>query len=268
MKKITLDTLQHKKHPKEGAKPCKISAITAYDALFATLFDPYIDLILVGDSLNMSFNAYPDTLSASMQTMLYHTKAVCRGAQRAFVVADMPYGSYTNEKQALKNALKFYQHTRADAIKLEGGQARAPLIKRLVQEGLAVVGHVGLLPQSVRGVGGYKIVGKTQQSAQQVLEDALSVQEAGASLVVLEGVVASVATEISKCLDIPTIGIGSGAGCDGQILVFSDMLGLFKAFKPKFVRTYLEGGTLIEEALQRYIQDIQTGHFPSEQESY
>ncbi|WP_104689739.1 3-methyl-2-oxobutanoate hydroxymethyltransferase [Helicobacter felis] len=268
MKKITLDFLYRKKHPKEGASSCKISAITAYDALFATLFDPYIDLILVGDSLNMSFNHMPDTLSIGMAEMLYHTKAVCRGTQRAFVVADMPYGSYTNEKQALKNALKFYQQTRADAIKLEGGQARAPLIKRLVQEGLAVVGHVGLLPQSVRGVGGYKIAGKTEKSAQQVLEDALSVQEAGASLVVLEGVVASVATKITARLDIPTIGIGSGAGCDGQILVFSDMLGLFKAFKPKFVRSYLEGAALIEQAVQDYIRDIQTGHFPSEQESY
>ncbi|MFC3847222.1 3-methyl-2-oxobutanoate hydroxymethyltransferase [Helicobacter baculiformis] len=268
MKKITLDSLYRKKHPKEGASPSKISAITAYDALFASLFDPHVDLILVGDSLNMSFAGKPDTLSVGMAEMLYHTKAVCRGVQRAFVVADMPYGSYTHEKQALKNALKFYQQTRADAIKLEGGQARAPLIARLVQEGVAVVGHIGLLPQSVRAVGGYKIVGKTPTSARQLLEDALSVQEAGASLVVLEGVVASVATEISQRLKIPTIGIGSGAGCDGQILVFSDLLGLFKAFKPKFVRTYLEGGTLIEEALQRYVQDIQTGHFPSEQESY
>ncbi len=266
--KMTLGCLRRKKHPKDGVKPSKISAITAYDSLFAALFDPYIDLILVGDSLNMSFNGRLDTLSASMQEMLYHTKAVCRGVQRAFVVADMPYGSYTNEKQALKNALKFYQHTRADAIKLEGGAERAHIIKTLVGEGVAVVGHIGLLPQSVRGVGGYKITGKTPESAQQVLEDALSVQEAGASLVVLEGVVAHVATEITTQLDIPTIGIGSGAGCDGQILVFSDMLGLFKAFKPKFVRSYLEGATLVEEAVQRYIQDIQTGHFPSEQESY
>ncbi|BCZ18821.1 3-methyl-2-oxobutanoate hydroxymethyltransferase PanB [Helicobacter sp. NHP19-012] len=268
MKKITLNTLYAKKHPKEGNQATKISAITAYDTLFASIFDPIVDLILVGDSLNMSFNGKPDTLSANMDLMLYHTKAVCQGAKRAFVVADMPYGSYTTEQQAVKNALRFYQESLADAIKLEGGVQKAPIIKALVREGVAVVGHVGLLPQSVRGVGGYKIVGKNQESAQQVLEDALAVQEAGASLVVLEGVVSSVAQEISAKLDIPTIGIGSGAGCDGQILVFSDMLGLFSAFKPKFVRTYLEGANLIQEALKRYVGDIQTGNFPSPEESY
>ncbi|CCM10948.2 3-methyl-2-oxobutanoate hydroxymethyltransferase [Helicobacter heilmannii ASB1.4] len=153
-------------------------------------------------------------------------------------------------------------------MKLEGGVKKAPIIKALVDEGVAVIGHVGLLPQSVRGVGGYKIVGKNAQSAQKVLEDALAVQEAGASLVVLEGVVARVAQEISAKLEIPTIGIGSGAGCDGQILVFSDMLGLFSAFKPKFVRTYLEGANLIQEALTRYVADIQAGNFPSHEESY
>ncbi|BCZ16887.1 3-methyl-2-oxobutanoate hydroxymethyltransferase PanB [Helicobacter sp. NHP19-003] len=268
MKKINLSTLYTKKHPKEGNKATKISAITAYDALFASIFDPIIDFILVGDSLNMSFNGKPDTLSAHMDLMLYHTKAVCQGAKRAFVVADMPYGSYNTTKQAVKNAMRFYQESLADAVKLEGGMQKAHIIKALVGEGVAVIGHVGLLPQSVRGVGGYKIVGKNAQSAQKVLEDALSVQEAGASLVVLEGVVASVATEISAKLDIPTIGIGSGAGCDGQILVFSDMLGLFSAFKPKFVRTYLEGASLIQEALKRYVADIQGGNFPSPEESY
>ncbi|BDQ29181.1 3-methyl-2-oxobutanoate hydroxymethyltransferase [Helicobacter ailurogastricus] len=268
MKKITLNALHAKKHPKEGNPASKISAITAYDALFASIFDPIIDFILVGDSLNMSFNGKPDTLSANMGLMLYHTQAVCQGAKRAFVVADMPYGSYITEKQAVKNALRFYQESLADAVKLEGGVKKAPIIKALVSEGVAVIGHVGLLPQSVRGVGGYKIVGKSAQSAQKVLEDALSVQEAGASLVVLEGVVANVAQEISAKLEIPTIGIGSGAGCDGQILVFSDMLGLFTAFKPKFVRTYLDGAGLIQEALKRYVADIQAGHFPSADESY
>ncbi|WP_104691024.1 3-methyl-2-oxobutanoate hydroxymethyltransferase [Helicobacter heilmannii] len=268
MKKITLSALYAKKHPKEGSKISKISAITAYDALFATIFDPIIDLILVGDSLNMSFNGKLDTLSANMDLMLYHTKAVCQGAKRAFIVADMPYGSYISEKQAIKNAMRFYQESLADAIKLEGGVQKAPIIKALVNEGVAVVGHVGLLPQSVRGVGGYKVVGKSTKSANQVLEDALAVEEAGARLVVLEGVVASVAQEISTKLEIPTIGIGSGAGCDGQILVFSDMLGLFSAFKPKFVRTYLEGANLIQEALTRYVADIQEGNFPSPEESY
>ncbi|CRF48349.1 3-methyl-2-oxobutanoate hydroxymethyltransferase [Helicobacter heilmannii] len=268
MKKITLNALHAKKHPKEGNPASKISAITAYDALFASIFDPIIDFILVGDSLNMSFNGKPDTLSANMDLMLYHTKAVCQGAKRAFIVADMPYGSYTSEKQAIKNAMRFYQESLADAIKLEGGVQKAPIIKALVNEGVAVVGHVGLLPQSVRGVGGYKVVGKSTKSANQVLEDALAVEEAGARLVVLEGVVASVAQEISTKLDIPTIGIGSGVGCDGQILVFSDMLGLFSAFKPKFVRTYLDGANLIQEALKCYVADIQAGNFPSHEESY
>ncbi|WP_163555938.1 3-methyl-2-oxobutanoate hydroxymethyltransferase [Helicobacter suis] len=267
MKKITLGFLHAKKHPKSGT-PTKISAITAYDALFASLFDPLVDLILVGDSLNMSFKGQGDTLSACMGEMLYHTKAVCQGVKRAFVVADMPYGSYTNELQALKNALRFYKHTLADAIKLEGGVQRARVVKALVEEGLAVVGHIGLTPQSVRGVGGYKIVGKTAQSAQQVLEDALAIEEAGARLIVLEGVVADVAQRITNTLKIPTIGIGSGIHCDGQILVFSDMLGLFTAFKPQFVRTYLEGATLIQEAIKNYVQDIQMGNFPSPEESY
>ncbi|WP_163499282.1 3-methyl-2-oxobutanoate hydroxymethyltransferase [Helicobacter suis] len=267
MKKITLGFLHAKKHPKSGT-PTKISAITAYDALFASLFDPLVDLILVGDSLNMSFKGQGDTLSACMSEMLYHTKAVCQGVKRAFVVADMPYGSYTNELQALKNALRFYKHTLADAIKLEGGVQRARVVKALVEEGLAVVGHIGLTPQSVRGVGGYKIVGKTAQSAQQVLEDALAIEEAGARLIVLEGVVANVAQRITNTLKIPTIGIGSGIHCDGQILVFSDMLGLFTAFKPQFVRSYLEGATLVQEAIKNYVQDIQMGNFPSPEESY
>ncbi|BCD44965.1 3-methyl-2-oxobutanoate hydroxymethyltransferase [Helicobacter suis] len=267
MKKITLDCLRLKKHPKEGT-PTKISAITAYDALFASLFDPLVDLILVGDSLNMSFNGQSDTLSARMDAMLYHTKAVCRGVKRAFLVADMPYGSYTNTEHALKNALRFYKHSSADAIKLEGGVQRARVVKALVEEGLAVVGHVGLTPQSVRGVGGYKIAGKTAQSAQQVLEDALAIEEAGARLIVLEGVVANVAEKITNTLKIPTIGIGSGIHCDGQILVFSDMLGFFTAFKPKFVRSYLEGATLVQEAVKNYVRDVQTGNFPSPEESY
>lgn len=265
--KITLGALRAKKHPK-NTPPSKISAITAYDALFASLFDPFVDLILVGDSLNMSFNGQKDTLSASMDMMIYHTKAVCRATQRAFVIMDMPYGSYCHKKQAIKNALRAYQQTRADAIKLEGGMERAPVIKAIIQEGVAVIGHIGLLPQCVRAQGGYKIQGKNAQSAQKLLEDALALQEVGVSLLVIEGVVARVASEITSSLDIPTIGIGSGKGCDGQILVFSDMLGLFEAFKPKFVRSYLQGASLVKQAIKNYVADVQSGVFPSEQESY
>ncbi|WP_104684792.1 3-methyl-2-oxobutanoate hydroxymethyltransferase [Helicobacter bizzozeronii] len=265
--KNTLGMLYTKKHPKEG-QPSKISAITAYDALFAGIFDPLIDVILVGDSLNMSFNGRVDTLSANMDMMIYHTQAVCYAVKKAFVIMDMPYGSYTHKKQGIKNALRAYQQTQADAIKLEGGLKRAPLIKAIIEEGVAVVGHIGLLPQSVRAMGGYKVQGKTPQSADRLLEDALALQEAGVSLLVIEGVISSVASTITAKLDIPTIGIGSGAGCDGQILVFSDMLGLFQAFKPKFVRHYLQGAQLIQEAIKNYIADIESGNFPSPAESY
>lgn len=246
----------------------KITAITAYDALFSSLFDDQIDIILVGDSLNMSFGGQDDTLSIGIDEMIYHTKAVCRGAKESFIIADMPFGSYQNSKMAIKNATRIYQETSADAIKLEGGICRSGLIKNIVNEGIAVVAHIGLMPQFGRSEGGYKIKGKTDEEGRKLLECALTLEEAGACMIVLEGIYSNIAKTITESLKIPTIGIGSGVNCDGQILVWSDMFGFFQKFKPKFVRKYLEGDTLIQNALQKYIYDVKNEIFPSNEESY
>ncbi|AFI06608.1 3-methyl-2-oxobutanoate hydroxymethyltransferase [Helicobacter cetorum] len=261
-KKITLNTLQAKKNQE------KITAITAYDALFAKMFDTLVDVILVGDSLNMSFLAKEDTLSATMDMMLYHTKAVCAGAKIPFVIADMPFGSYKDEKTALKNAIRVYKETKADAIKLEGGKEKASLIKTLTNEGIIVVGHIGLMPQFVRLDGGYKIKGKNEEQKKKLLDDALSLEEAGIGLLVLEGITTPIAKDITQRVKIPTIGIGSGKDCDGQILVWSDMLGFFDSFKPKFVREYLNGKELVQNAIKQYADDVKNGVFPNELESY
>ncbi|PAF43328.1 3-methyl-2-oxobutanoate hydroxymethyltransferase [Helicobacter sp. 11S03491-1] len=260
--KKTIQILQAKK----GVE--KITAITAYDALFANLFDPYIDIILVGDSLNMSFGGNQDTLSIGIEKMIYHTKAVCKGSKEAFIIADMPFGSYQSGDMALKNAVKIYRQTHADAIKIEGGIERSELIRHLVHEGIGVIAHIGLMPQFARFEGGYKIKGKNQEEAKKLLDSAIALQDSGASMVVLEGIQAKIAKNITENLKIPTIGIGSGIHCDGQILVWSDMFGFFERFEPKFVRKYLDGSSLIKNALQTYIQDVKTGNFPSLEESY
>lgn len=259
---ITINTLQQKK----GIE--KITAITAYDALFGRIFDSYVDFILVGDSLSQSFGGYRDTLAIGIDEMIYHTKAVCRGASQSLIVGDMSFGSYQDELMAIKNAVRFYKETQAGAIKLEGGIHRAKIVQSIVNEGVAVMGHIGLMPQFARSEGGYKIKGKDSASANKLKEDALALQEAGVFAVVLEGIKAEVATEITQMLSIPTIGIGSGVHCDGQILVWSDAFGFFTEFKPKFVRRYLEGEQLIKQALQNYIDDVKEGKFPSKEESY
>ncbi len=258
MKKQTVRTIQKAKGQE------KLVMLTAYDALFAKLFAPYVDMLLVGDSLNMSFAGRPDTLSTTMEQMLYHTKAVCAGAPESFVIFDMPYGSYTDDSTALANAIRVYQETTADAIKLEGGQEKAPIIHHLVQNGVAVMGHIGLLPQHVRGEGGYKVVSDKEK----LLKDAKALEEAGAFALILEGVKADLAHDITHSLSIPVIGIGAGADVDGQVLVWSDMLGLFEEFKPKFVKHYCDGATLIKEAVQRYAQEVKNGQFPDEEHSY
>ncbi|GAA7323039.1 3-methyl-2-oxobutanoate hydroxymethyltransferase [Helicobacter pylori] len=262
IKKITLNHLQAKKNQE------KIIAITAYDALFSQIFDPLVDVILVGDSLNMSFFNQNDTLSTSVGMMLYHTKAVCAGAKTSFIITDMPFGSYKDEKTALKNAIRVYKETQASAIKLEGGKEKAKLVKTLTDEGVIVVGHIGLMPQFVRLDGGYKIKGKNEEQQKKLLEDALSLEEAGAGLLVLEGITTPIAQKITQTIKIPTIGIGSGKDCDGQILVWSDTLGFFDSFKPKFVREYLKGKELVQNAIKQYADDVKKGNFPNESESY
>jgi len=245
-----------------------LTVITAYDALFASLFDTKVDIILVGDSLNMSFHAKPDTLSASMEVMLYHTKAVCAGAKDSFIVCDMPFGTYTDEQSALHNASRVYSETGAHAVKIEGGVSRAHIIKALTQNAIAVMGHIGLMPQYVRSEGGYKIRGRSEEDILALIEDAKAVEAAGAFSMVIEGVVEDAARRISEAVSIPTIGIGAGKYTDGQVLVWSDMLGFFQAFQPKFVKRYLDGASLVQGALECYIKEVQERSFPSAEHTY
>ncbi|KIM11257.1 MAG: 3-methyl-2-oxobutanoate hydroxymethyltransferase [Sulfuricurvum sp. PC08-66] len=258
----TITSLKALKHQRP------ITMITAYDALFARLFASHIDVILVGDSLNMSFLGAKDTLSATLEQMIYHTQAVCNGAPEAFVVCDMPFGSYNTPDEALRNAMKVYQTTPAAAVKIEGGATKAATVRHLVDNGIAVVGHVGLMPQMVRADGGYSVKGKDEASMQTILEDARAIEAAGAFMLVIEGVKTHVATAVAKALSIPVIGIGAGVDVDGQVLVWSDMLGLFEAFTPKFVKTYMEGATQVRQAVKRYADEVQARTFPTPKESY
>jgi len=246
----------------------KIVMITAYDALFASLFDSYVDMILVGDSLNMSFSGKPDTISATIDQMIYHTQAVCSRVEKSFVLFDMPFGTYSDKESALKNAVRVYQETEADAIKLEGGREKVEVIRHLSNNAIAVFGHIGLKPQSARSEGGYAIKGKSEAEKQEIIENALALEEAGAVALIIEGVKPDVAEAVTSRVSIPTIGIGAGAACDGQVLVWSDMLGLFEEFMPKFVKQYLDGSTLVREAVQNYAADVKSGTFPDEAHTY
>ena len=245
-----------------------LTMITAYDALFAKLFDPIADMILVGDSLNMSFGGNKDTLSITLDQMIYHTQAVCNGAKNSFIIADMPFGTYPTAQKALDNATRFFQESGADAVKIEGGEAKAETIAYLVDNGIAVCGHIGLLPQSVRGEGGYKVKGRSEEEATQLIIDAQAIESAGAFCIVIEGVKADVATRVAQSVDVPVIGIGAGSGVDGQVLVFSDMLGLFEAFTPKFVKKYLNGADLVKEAVQSYKDEVEARSFPDDIHTY
>lgn len=248
----------------------KIALLTAYDWLTARLLDDCgIDGILVGDSANMVFYGEPTTLSITMDQMIYHTRAVAQAATRALVIGDMPFMSYQAGPQgALKNAGRFLKEGRAQAVKVEGGKEIVPTVRRLVEVGIPVMGHIGLLPQSVHRYGGYRVRGKGKEEAGYLLESATLLEDAGCFSLVLEKIPADLAKRISKELRIPTIGIGAGPFCDGQILVVQDMLGLFEEFKPKFVRRYAELATRVREAFHRYIEDVKKGNFPSSRESY
>lgn len=261
-KKVTLTTIAKMK----GVEP--ITVVTAYDALFAKLFDGNVDMILVGDSLNMSFLGKEDTLSATMDQMIYHTQAVCNGATLPLIVMDMPFGSYTNEIDALKNATRAYQETNAQAVKIEGGKERANIVKALTTNSIAVLGHIGLMPQFLRSDGGYKIRGKDKTDIASLIEDARALESAGAFAIVIEGVKSEAAKAITEAINIPTIGIGAGVDTDGQVLVWSDMFGFFKEFKPKFVKQYLNGATLIQESLDNYTQEVKNRQFPSDEYIY
>ncbi len=261
-RKITVKTISNMKGKE------KIVMITAYDALFANLFESQVDMILVGDSLNMSFLGKNDTLSSTMDQMIYHTKAVCNGAKTPLIVFDMPFGSYNTKEEALKNAIRVYKETDADAIKIEGGKDRAEIVRYLTKNGIAVISHIGLMPQFVRGEGGYIVRGKTKEDEEELLKDAKILEEAGAFIVLLEGIKKDVSKKITQSLKVPTIGIGAGEGCDGQVLVWSDMFGFFEEFKPKFVKRYLDGARLIRESLQEYVNEVKSGKFPTDEYSY
>jgi 3-methyl-2-oxobutanoate hydroxymethyltransferase len=261
-KKMSVTSIMNAK----GGTP--LVMITAYDALFARLFDPIADIILVGDSLNMSFAGRPDTLSATLDQMIYHTQAVCAGAPETFVICDMPFGTYNTPEAALSNAIRVYRKTGADAVKIEGGKSKAAVIERLCGEGIAVCGHIGLLPQSVRGEGGYKVKGKDEANALALIEDAKAVESAGAFCLVIEGVKADVAERVAQAVGIPVIGIGAGNAVDGQVLVFSDMLGLYEPFVPKFVKQYMDGAAAVKSALSQYKKEVTDRTFPSSEHTY
>lgn len=246
----------------------KITMLTAYDALMAKIFDGEVDMILVGDSLQMSFFGESDTLSATLEQMIYHTKAVCMGAKSSLIVCDMPFGSTTTPERTLQSAIQIYKETKAQAIKLEVGFEGLQSIQILVENGIAVMAHIGLKPQFVRSEGGYKVQGKTQESVESLIKLAKDIEQKGAFSILLEGVRAEAAKAITQSVGIPVIGIGSGADVDGQVLVWSDAFGFFEEFKPKFVRQYLKGVELLRQGVRQYVKDVKSGAFPNEQESY
>ncbi len=247
----------------------RIPALTAYDVSTARLVDRAgIPILLVGDSLGMTVLGHPTTLPVTLADMLHHTAAVARGVESALVVADMPFLTYQiSADEALRNAGRFLQEARADAVKIEGGRERGDTVRRLVSNGIPVMGHIGLTPQSVKEMG-YKVQGRGAAEAQKLLDDAKALEEAGAFAIVLEACPATLAAEITAAVRIPTIGIGAGPGCDGQILVLHDMLGMFPDFTPKFVKVYAELGALMSQAFETYAQDVREGSFPGPEHSY
>jgi len=252
------------------AKGEKITMLTAYDYSMAKIMDNSgINGILVGDSVGMVCLGYEDTISVTMEDMIHYTKAVARGAQNALVVADMPFMSYqTSVYDAVFNAGRLMKEGRAQAVKLEGGVDMCDRIEAITKASIPVMAHIGLTPQSVNSLGGFKVQGKSEEAAKELIEAAKAVEKAGAFAVVLECVPAKLAEIISKEISIPTIGIGAGANCDGQILVYQDMLGMFSDFTPKFVKKYADLGTIMTEAFKGYIEEVNTGVFPAPEHGF
>jgi 3-methyl-2-oxobutanoate hydroxymethyltransferase len=263
--KITIQTLAEKKQKGE-----RITALTAYDYATARLVDEAgVDMILVGDSLAQAMLGYENTLPVTVDEMLHHTKAVRRGVKRALLIADMPFGSYhVSSQEALAHAARFVKEAGAEAVKIEGGEKRLELINRILDAEIPVCGHIGLTPQSVHKMGGYKVQGKTLKAVEQLMHDAVALDRAGVCPLVLEGIPREVAAMITREVQTPTIGIGAGPECDGQILVFHDLVNLSFGAAPKFVRHYGDAGALIREAVKAYGDDIRTGAFPDDSESY
>ena len=265
IKKVTTNTLQRLKNNGE-----KISMITAYDFSFARLFDSAgIDVILVGDSASNVMAGHETTLPITLEQMIYHASSVIRGINRCLVVVDLPFGSYqSNSEIALASAIKIMKETGAHAVKLEGGEEAVESIKKIVKAGIPVMGHLGLTPQSIYKFGTYNVRAKEEGEANKLKADALLLEEAGCFGIVLEKIPATLAKEVTEKLTIPTIGIGAGHDCDGQVLVMHDMLGINSEFKPRFLRTYLNLGEQIDTAIKKYITDVKSGDFPNENEQY
>ncbi|MGE3174872.1 MAG: 3-methyl-2-oxobutanoate hydroxymethyltransferase [Planctomycetota bacterium] len=263
--KITTAALREMK-----ARGEKIATLTAYDHLFAHLLDQAgVDVILVGDSLATVLQGRDTTVPVTVDQMVYHCELVSRAVERAFVVGDMPFLSYqVSVEDALRNAGRLLKEGRVEAVKLEGGRVFAPTVERLVQAGIPVMGHVGLTPQSIHQFGSYKARGQDAAEAQQILDDARSLEQAGAFALVVEKVPADLGRRLAEAVAIPVIGIGAGPGCDGQVLVTHDMLGMFTRFRPRFVRRYLELAQEITRAVASYTQDVRQGAFPGPDESY
>mgnify|MGYP001412609296 FL=1 len=250
-------------------KGARLAMLTAYDFPSARLVaEAGVDLILVGDSLGMVVLGYDSTLPVTVADMVHHTAAARRGAPEAFVIADMPFLSYGTPQQALDTAARLMKEAHADSVKLEGGEEVAPVVEALVRAGVPVLGHVGLTPQTASALGGYKLQGKDEAAAKRIMEGAVALERAGCWGVVLELVPAPLAKLITERIGIPTIGIGAGADCDGQVLVFHDMVGMFSGFTPTFVKRYAEAGTAIKDAVQRYAAEVRAGSFPGEGKSF
>ena len=262
--RLTIPGLQAMK-----ARGEKIVVLTAYDASFAAAMDEAgIDLILVGDSLGMAVQGHGTTLPVTLDHMIYHTACVGRGLNRAVLLADLPFMSYATVGEALHNSARLMREAGAQMVKLEGGRKRREVIRALAEQDIPVCGHLGLLPQSVHRLGGYRVQGKDSRAAEIILEDAILLQEAGAGLLVLECVPAGLAAEITAVLSIPTIGIGAGPHCDGQVLVCYDMLGITPGKRPKFSKNFLENGGDIRSAIRSYAAEVRAGRFPGTEHSF
>lgn len=248
----------------------RITVLTAYDAITARLVDQAgVDIILVGDSLGMVVLGYDTTLPVTMEDMIHHTRAVRRGVKRALVVADMPFGSFQgNVDRAVENGVRLLKEGRADAVKLEGGRRVAEAVERMVEMGIPVMGHVGLTPQSVKEFGGFKVQGREDEERRRLLDDVQALAQAGVFSIVIEGVPAALAAELTAAAPVPTIGIGAGPQCDGQVLVLHDMLGMVQDFKPKFVKRYADVAGITIDAVQRYCEEVRRGEFPGEEHLY
>jgi len=270
--KVTVPSILERKSavPSQNSSAAKITCLTAYDYPTARLLDEAgVDVLLVGDSLAMVVLGYESTLPVTLEEMLHHTRAVRRGTRRALLVADMPYGSYHDDPmEAVRHAVRFVKEAGAEAVKIEGGERRMELMARIVEAEIPVMGHIGLTPQSVNAFGGFRVQGKTEEAGDQLMRDARAVEAAGAFAIVLESIPRELAARITAELRIPTIGIGAGPDCDGQILVIHDLVGLSFGHQPKFVRRYADVGEIISRAAAEYCRDVQQGRFPSDEESY